>query len=117
MFAKVFILVAIAVYFVAAEEVGILHQESEINHDGSYKYNFESEDGTKVSQSGSLKTVNDKEVQVAEGSFTYQGDDGKEVKVQYVADENGYRPIGDNIPASIVKNLEVLATAKPPKEQ
>ncbi|XP_017785740.1 PREDICTED: endocuticle structural glycoprotein SgAbd-5-like [Nicrophorus vespilloides] len=115
MHAKLFIVI-IAVYAVTANEVGILHQEAEINQDGSYKFNYESEDGTKVSQTGSLKNVNNKDVQVAEGSYSYHGDDGKDVVVQYIADENGYRPIGDNIPASIVKNLEVLATAKPPKD-
>ncbi|XP_017785736.1 PREDICTED: larval cuticle protein 8-like [Nicrophorus vespilloides] len=115
MFTK-FLIVAIAVYVVAAEEVGILHQESEFNQDGSYKYNFESEDGTKVSEVGSVKNVNNVDVHVAEGSYSYHGDDGKDVVVQYVADENGYRPQGDNIPASILKHLEVLATAKPPKD-
>ncbi|XP_017785738.1 PREDICTED: endocuticle structural glycoprotein SgAbd-5-like [Nicrophorus vespilloides] len=104
------------VYFVAAEEVGILHQESEFNQDGSYKFSYESQDGTKVSEVGSVKNVNNKDVHVAEGSYSYIGDDGKDVVVQYVADENGYRPQGDNIPASILKNLEGLATAQPEKQ-
>ncbi|XP_017783270.1 PREDICTED: endocuticle structural glycoprotein SgAbd-5-like [Nicrophorus vespilloides] len=88
-------------YAVTANEVGILLQEAEINQYGSYKFNYESEDGTKVSQTGSLKNVNNKDVQIAEGSYSYHGDDGKDVVVKYVADENGNRPIGDNIPASI----------------
>lgn len=36
--------------------------------------------------------------QVVQGQYSYTGDDGKEYKVQYKADANGFQPTGDHLP-------------------
>lgn len=106
------------------EVVPIISQEQEIFPDGKYKFSYESGDGSKASQEGGLKQI-DKETTagVAQGSFTYQGDDGKTYSVTYIADENGYQPQGEHlpvppeIPPAIQRALEYLATAPPQTEE
>lgn len=36
--------------------------------------------------------------QQADGSFSYTAPDGQRISVQYVADENGFRPVGAHLP-------------------
>lgn len=42
--------------------------------------------------------VKDAEIKVAEGYFSYPGPDGHPISVSYIADENGFQPIGDHLP-------------------
>lgn len=48
-------------------------------------------DGTKRSETGSLKAVRDDKVIEVQGSYSFTAPDGKLYKVFYEADENGYR--------------------------
>uniref|UniRef100_A0A2A4J1E7 Uncharacterized protein n=1 Tax=Heliothis virescens TaxID=7102 RepID=A0A2A4J1E7_HELVI len=64
---------------------------------------FQSDDGIFKEESGVVKEVLDEEnkvqkVIVVKGSFSYPGEDGKPVVIQYVADEYGFHPEGDSIP-------------------
>lgn len=49
-----------------------------------------------------------------EGKFAFIGDDGKEYLVSYIADENGYQPVGEHLPTpppvpeSVLKTLKYL---------
>ncbi|CAD6206805.1 GSCOCG00010079001-RA-CDS [Cotesia congregata] len=89
------------------------------NPDGSYQYNYETEKGTKVSQEGSVIPSSDQENKEGalsvSGAYSYVGDDGVPIQVTYVADENGFRPVGDHFPVSppipeaILKGLEWIA--------
>lgn len=57
-----------------------------------------------------------------QGSFQYTAEDGTPVRIQYVADENGYQPQGDilptppAVPAAIARALEYIAAHPQPEE-
>lgn len=54
------------------EEILIIRSESENNGDGTYRYLWETSDGTQVEESGYLKpNGNEDPIQVAQGSFQY----------------------------------------------
>ncbi|EDV51113.1 larval cuticle protein 65Ag1 [Drosophila erecta] len=79
-------------------EAEIIRQESDVNVD-SFSYNFETSDGTRQEQHGSLKNLGPEEValQVA-GSYSFVDQDGQTHAINYVADENGFQPQGEDIP-------------------
>ncbi|KAG8235585.1 hypothetical protein J437_LFUL015440 [Ladona fulva] len=81
------------------KDVSITSYSSEnIGIDG-YNFGYSLSDGTSRQENGELKNVGtENEAIVVRGSFTYQGDDGKEYTVNFIADENGYRPEGAHIP-------------------
>lgn len=57
--------------------------------------------GNYKSEKGEIKNAGtDKESLVVTGSYSYIGDDGRTYSVNYIADENGFRPSGDHIPHS-----------------
>ncbi|KAH8304031.1 hypothetical protein KR018_006401, partial [Drosophila ironensis] len=90
--------IAICLAAPAGPEAEIVSLASEVSSDG-YNYNFETSDGNKQEQHGTLKNLGPEEdaLQVA-GSYSYQGDDGKTYLVTYTADENGYQPQGEHLP-------------------
>ncbi|CAK1553598.1 unnamed protein product [Leptosia nina] len=73
--------------------------------DGSYSYSFTTGDGKQAQESGFLKdayidnTGSPQGTQVVEGSYAYTSPEGTPIQVNYVADENGFRPSGVHIPA------------------
>lgn len=89
----------LAVVFVAflalavAEEIQTLRHESNVGLD-SHSVKYETSDGTVAEAHGQLRNG----VYVHEGSYTFVGEDGVTYKVNYVADEHGFRPVGDHIP-------------------
>uniref|UniRef100_A0A336MGD4 CSON015012 protein n=1 Tax=Culicoides sonorensis TaxID=179676 RepID=A0A336MGD4_CULSO len=64
----------------------------EQNPNGFYKFSYASPDGSRREESGSgLGGA------VMQGSYAYISPDGTPVEVSYVADHNGFRPIGNVI--------------------
>ena len=64
-------------------------------------FSFETENGIKVEESGVQKQVGatpEETGTVAKGSFSYPAPDGTIIKVDWIADENGFQPKGDHIP-------------------
>ncbi|XP_067000860.2 larval cuticle protein 65Ag1 [Anabrus simplex] len=85
------------------EPVAIISQENNINPDGSYRYSFESADGTRAQQEGRLLPPENKdetEVVGQAGSFSYIGTDGQNYEITYVADKEGYKPQGAHLPVA-----------------
>lgn len=100
--------------------VPIVHQESEIDPDGHFHWNYEGGDGSKADQEGSLKEVDHHQEQVVKGSYEYVGSDDKVHKVNYEADDTGYHAYGDDIPQIpplILKSLEYMASLPQEKER
>ncbi|KAM7343666.1 endocuticle structural protein SgAbd-6-like [Cochliomyia hominivorax] len=78
--------------------VPILRQGEEKTDDGSFTYYYETADGSKRQEVGLVKNAGtDDETLVIKGSWSYFDRNGDEVIVEYIADENGFRPQGTHI--------------------
>jgi len=71
-------------------------QNSKMNTDGSYAFNYETNDGVRRQESGEPSSSSTGSI-VQSGSWSYTGLDGKLYEVSFVADELGYRPVGGHI--------------------
>ncbi|XP_017775287.1 PREDICTED: pupal cuticle protein 27-like [Nicrophorus vespilloides] len=85
-------------YQSAEARSSILRFNNQNQGDGSYRFAYETENKISQQEAGELKHEGAQSVQ---GSYSYQGDDGKTYTVNYVADENGFRPMGDHISEDI----------------
>ncbi|XP_014099673.1 endocuticle structural glycoprotein SgAbd-3 [Bactrocera oleae] len=99
----------------AKEEVKLISNEAMVEYDGKFHYHYELGDGSKASQDGVLKKVDaEHDGESIEGKFAFVADDGKEYLVSYIADENGYQPVGEHLPTpppvpeSVLKTLKYL---------
>ncbi|CAH1278930.1 unnamed protein product [Diabrotica balteata] len=97
------------------QHIPIVRQEQEVNYDGTYEYNFETGNGIVQEEKGFLKNAGTKEeAQVAQGLSSYTSPEGIRIELRYIADENGFQPIGDHlptpppIPEAILRALSVL---------
>lgn len=99
-----------------------LRSESVVNTD-SYQYSYETSNGIKAQSAGQLKPVDKESAIVQQGEYSYRAPDGQEIKITYIADENGYQATGDAIPQPpaipepIRRALEYLAEHAPPQKQ
>lgn len=83
-------------------------------------FSFENDDGSKVSQEGEHKIVDEEHaVESIKGSYSYNDVNGVPIHLTYTADENGFRPVGAHLPTpppvplEILRSLRYLATAQP----
>ncbi|KAI8119193.1 Endocuticle structural glycoprotein SgAbd-9 [Lucilia cuprina] len=82
--------------------VHILRQGEEKTEDGSFTYYYEGADGAKRQEVGIVKNAGtEEETLVIKGSYSYFDENGNEVIVEYIADENGFQPQGTHIPQVI----------------
>lgn len=80
---------------------------------------YETGDGSSAQAQGVLKNAGtpDAEAQEVTGSYSYTALDGTKVQISYIANENGYQPTGDGIPAippAIQRALEYIAAHPEP---
>ncbi|KAL0121500.1 hypothetical protein PUN28_006779 [Cardiocondyla obscurior] len=119
-------LIALAACVTAApadEPIPIVSQTQDgPNPDGSYKWSYEAGNGIKAEEEGHVEDAGtDDEAMKAEGGFSYAGDDGQAFSLTYVADKNGFQPVGAHLPTTpeipplILKALEWNA-AHPSKD-
>lgn len=107
----------------AEDVIPIVSQSQEgPNPDGSYKWSYESGNGIKAQEEGHLENAGqENEAMNAQGSFSYPSDDGQQISLTYVANEEGFQPQGAHLPTTpeipplIQKALEWIA-AHPSKE-
>ena len=81
-------------HYQSTTPIPILKYDSKNGHDGSYAFAYETANGINAHEQGFIKNAGAKEeIQVAQGYYTYTGEDGKEVQVHYQADENGFQAV------------------------
>lgn len=86
-------------------------------------FSYETENGISAAQQGAPKQFEKSVGIVAQGSYQYSAPDGSDIRVEYVADENGYQPSGNvlpvppPIPKAILRLLEYIATHPQPVEK
>ncbi|KAF9414986.1 hypothetical protein HW555_007253 [Spodoptera exigua] len=125
---SLFFILLVAVTYATAQAqstapIPIIRFESDgPNPDGSYKWLYETGNEINAEESGYVKNFGQgegKEIQTAEGKFSYKAPDGSLIALTYIADENGFQPQGDHlptpppIPPAIAKALEYLKTLPP----
>ena len=76
-----------------------------------FDYSFESENGIKQEATGVMKTVDDNEVSVMQGSYSYIGADGLDYLVEWYADETGFHATAPHLPQSVVPDHPEVAAA------
>jgi len=79
--------------------------------DPSFDYDFESENTIQQSAVGTMKVVDDTEVVVMRGSYSYVGPDGQTYVVDWTADEHGFHPSAAHIPQPVQPNHPEVAAA------
>ncbi|XP_063820950.1 osteocalcin 2-like [Ostrinia nubilalis] len=110
--------------------IPIISQSEELEQNGTYKFSYETGNGIKReevsydkvvpkakgrSAGGSEENGSDEsdEIHVQQGSYSYTAPDGTVITVRYIADENGFRPIGDHLPkAPAFVQQQIDASAK-----
>nr|XP_023016201.1 larval cuticle protein 1-like [Leptinotarsa decemlineata] len=85
-----------------SSSIPIVNQTDEANPDGSFQFSYETANGIKVEEKGYVKEGRNasEKIQVIEGNVVYTDVEGNVINLRYIADENGYQPIGDHIPQS-----------------
>ncbi|XP_060658056.1 larval cuticle protein 65Ag1-like [Drosophila nasuta] len=102
-----FLIVFVALFAVALAappapaEVQVLRSESDVGPE-SFKHALETSDGTNIKAEGELKQVGEEPSLSVRGSYSWLDDEGLSHLVTYIADENGYQPISDDIPVAPV---------------
>ncbi|KAJ8929893.1 hypothetical protein NQ314_017358, partial [Rhamnusium bicolor] len=93
----------------------IIRSDSDISPEGNYQYAYETENGISANEEGTLKNIGTEAAIVAQGAFQWSAPEGEQIQIQYIADENGYQPVGSAIPtpppvpAAIARALEYIA--------
>lgn len=71
----------------------VLRSEGEVNPDGSFHYDYETQNGIKAAEQATVQLVAPETVvQKRTGFYEYPGTDGHLYRIDYVADENGFHP-------------------------
>jgi len=82
-----------------SQPIQILRYENENNGDGTYRYNYETENGISAYESGFVQNRGtDSEANQVEGAYQYYDPEGQLIKVTYTAGVDGFQPKGDHLP-------------------
>ncbi|XP_073980746.1 endocuticle structural glycoprotein ABD-4-like [Rhodnius prolixus] len=102
------------------DQIAIVSQTNDFNPDGSYQWSYETANGIKGEEQGSLKPAQDPKdgnVVVVRGSYSYTAPDGQVIQVIYVSDDlGGFQPQGAHlptpppIPPEIQRSLDFIAS-------
>lgn len=100
--------------------IQITRYNNDNNGDGTYQFVYETENKINHQEVGQLKNAGtNQESSVVHGSYSYTAPNGQVLTVDYIADENGFRPSGAHLPTSppipeaILKSIQQNAVAGP----
>ncbi|XP_046665444.1 endocuticle structural glycoprotein SgAbd-2-like [Homalodisca vitripennis] len=100
--------------------IRILKQSQDNNFDGTFAYDFETENGIANQASGYVKAISPKEqAQVIQGQYSYTAPDGTPIITRWFADESGFHaegahlPVAPPVPEAIAKSLAYQASLPP----
>ncbi|CAG9560430.1 unnamed protein product [Danaus chrysippus] len=94
--------------------IPILSQSEEFQHNGTYKFSYETGNGIireevaygkilprsrDASSNEGGESDESEEIHVQQGSYSYTAPDGTVISVRYIADENGFQPIYEHTPS------------------
>ncbi|XP_060517127.1 flexible cuticle protein 12-like [Cylas formicarius] len=80
------------------DAVVLRYENDNIGIDG-YNFAYETSNGISQQEDGKLQNAGtDNESLSVRGSYSFTGADGVVYTVTYVADENGFQPVGDHLP-------------------
>ncbi|XP_012282679.1 endocuticle structural glycoprotein SgAbd-2 [Orussus abietinus] len=98
-------------------QIKIRSQYQDISPDGSYSWSYETENGISASETGTPKAAPEGQAEVVQGQYSYTAPDGTPISVQYIADENGFRPQGAHLPTPppIPEAIRRALAANPPR--
>merc|ERR1719266_182994 len=80
-------------------------------HTAVFDYSYETANGIKQEAVGTLRNVDNSQVSVMKGSYSYVGADGQVYTVDWYADETGFHPTAPHFPKSVVPNHPEVAAA------
>ncbi|XP_030035089.1 larval cuticle protein LCP-17 [Manduca sexta] len=102
----------------------IISQDLDVSPEGAYQWSFETENGIAAKASGVLNNPQSPDAaQISQGSSQWVSPEGEVVRLEYVADENGYQPQGSHIPTpppippEILRALEYIRAHPPAPER
>lgn len=80
---------------ICAQNIQIVRQIFDIDPIGNYNYAFETGNQIYVEEQGFQK---DQHTHVKQGQYQFTSPEGKNIRVGYTADENGFQPQGADLP-------------------
>ncbi|KAJ8947818.1 hypothetical protein NQ314_008541 [Rhamnusium bicolor] len=63
-----------------------------------YSEIYDTQNGISAQESGNQRLVGNSYGTAAQGSYQYTSPEGVPVQIQYIADENGFQPVGNVLP-------------------
>ncbi|KAK2588166.1 hypothetical protein KPH14_004210 [Odynerus spinipes] len=97
--------------------IAIRNQQRDSFPDGTYTWSYETENGISASETGRPKPgAPGQQAEAVQGRFSYTAPDGTPIQLDYVADENGFRPTGAHLPTPppIPEAIRRALAANPP---
>lgn len=91
MLVSLFIVVAVASGYPSDARAHTLSLDNSIHSNGQYNFGYKTSNGIDFAENGIGGSH-------ASGSYSYTSPEGQLIQVNYVADENGYRPQGAHLP-------------------
>ncbi|CAB3243652.1 unnamed protein product [Arctia plantaginis] len=89
----VFVFVTVVTAAPQPQDVQVLKLVSDNDGLGTYNFEYEQSDGSKRQEKGELRNAGaENEFVAMSGSYSWVGPDGVTYFVNYIADENGFRP-------------------------
>ncbi|XP_037044866.1 endocuticle structural protein SgAbd-6-like [Bradysia coprophila] len=91
--------IALAVAAPADSDITVLKQSVDHVDPTGYKFEYEQSDGVSRSEEAIVKNVGtEQEALEVRGTITWTAPDGQVFTLNFVSDENGYRPEGAHLP-------------------